>query len=314
MVFSGEQKPRARRRRCGPFPYLFKELEDEGRDHFLPRPASDLEGFMKGAATPTDIAALNIKALHVLKNTEGEECIGPALAMCWTGHSERSTLTSALIAVGASKSDRDLIGRWSPEGSDDYVRSYRAAVRRIVGIVIAEVRQGKSFETLDESGALEEAKQALIKKGLTVSQAEKNMEGINEVAQTILTGEPVVQILQEGEQQPKDPAEEIEPVSIAEDNKSGDHASLPEELDREDAAAAGVQYLIAVAAKKKGACLHLAEGCWRARGRIFSSWEAVEGTPGPDAFSRFCKDCWPKVGPILEEGISSEASASSSTS
>ena len=77
----------------------------------------------------------------------------------------------------------------------------------------------------------------------------------------------------------KNPAEEFEPVPIVEDNKPGDHASLPEELDREDGAAAGVQYLIAVAAKKKGACLHLAEGCWRAKGRFFSSWEPVEGDP-----------------------------------
>ena len=111
----------------------------------------------------------------------------------------------------------------------------------------------------------------------------------------------------------KNPAEEFEPVPIVEDNKPGDHASLPEELDREDGAAAGVQYLIAVAAKKKGACLHLAEGCWRAKGRFFSSWEPVEGTPGPDSFSRFCRDCWPKSGPIFDEGSSSEASASSST-
>ena len=126
---------------------------------------------------------------------------------------------------------------------------------------------------------------------------------MKEVAQKIFPGEV------------NEPKEQDEPVNHPEDFNPGDRACLPlpEEEDRGEAAAAGVSYLIAVAAKKRGACLHLLEGCWRARGRHFSSWEILDRTPRPEEFSRFCRDCWPKDGPVFEEGSSSEASASSST-
>jgi len=49
----------------------------------------------------------------------------------WTEHSERATLPSGLAALGIPKSDRDLLGRWTPEGSDQYVRTYNAVVSRM---------------------------------------------------------------------------------------------------------------------------------------------------------------------------------------
>ena len=67
-----------------------------------------------------------------------------ALAAGWTNHSERATLTSALAAIGVPKDQRNLIGRWSPDGSDDYVRTYRAAVRDLVARFVGAVTAGRS--------------------------------------------------------------------------------------------------------------------------------------------------------------------------
>ena len=282
---------------------FFRDVGDADRDHFFPRPSADLEGFRKGAATPMDMAALGVKVLTMVKDGKGNLCVEPALAMCFTGHSERSTLTSILISSGAAKSDRDLVGRWSPEGSDDYVRSYRAAIKRIIGVVIGESKKATIFEVLDETNALADVEKAMVAKGVPAEVARLQMEKLEEVAQKTFPG------------QENNPEEQNESFNHKEEIKSGDRACLPvpEEEDRGEAAAAGVKYLIAVAAKKRGACLHLLEGCWRARGRHFSSWEILDGTPRPEEFSRFCRDCWPKDGPVFEEGSTSEASASSST-
>ena len=282
---------------------FFKAIEEEERDHFLPRPSADLEGFRKGAATPMDWAALGVKALTMIKDGKDELLMEPAMAMCFTGHSERTTLASILISSGAPKSDRDLVGRWSPEGSDDYVRSYRAAIKRIVGKVVEESKKATMFEVLDENGALADLEKAMVAKGVPAEAARTQVSKMEEVAQKVFPGEE------------NEPEEQNESVNHPEEIKPGARACvpLPEEEDRGEAAAAGVSYLIAVAAKKRGACLHLLEGCWRARGRHFSSWEILDRTPRPEEFSRFCRDCWPKDGPVFEEGSSSEASASSST-
>jgi hypothetical protein len=34
--------------------------------------------------------------------------------------------------MGVPKSERDPLGRWSPSGSDDYVRTYRALVNELI--------------------------------------------------------------------------------------------------------------------------------------------------------------------------------------
>ena len=49
----------------------------------------------------------------------------------WAEHSERSTLSSGLASLGVVKSDRDLLGRWSPEGSDQYIRTYNSVVGKM---------------------------------------------------------------------------------------------------------------------------------------------------------------------------------------
>ena len=103
---------------------------DEGRDYFLPRPASDMMGFMELAAETSDIAALNLMTLEALRVPKyvdqdgGRWVVGErpllvgAVALVWTGHLERATLARALPPWGVPRSERDPLGRWCAEGSD----------------------------------------------------------------------------------------------------------------------------------------------------------------------------------------------------
>ena len=54
---------------------------------------------------------------------EGGRLFPVGLERFWSEHSERATLPSALAAIGVVKTERDLVGRWMPEGSDAYVRT-----------------------------------------------------------------------------------------------------------------------------------------------------------------------------------------------
>eukprot|EP00913_Durusdinium_trenchii_P024043 g22581.t1 len=76
----------------------------------------------------------------------------------WSEHSERATLPSGLAALGVEKSSRDLLGRWCPEGSDVYVRTYNSIVRKMQKKIVAVLRGEAAYEELDEGCVLEELK------------------------------------------------------------------------------------------------------------------------------------------------------------
>ena len=103
---------------------LWQEAAPWKRDHFLPRPGADLDSFVRGPATVGDMSALNVRALLALRKPIvvenavelGEEkLLSPLLAAAWTGHSERTTLTSALAAMGPAEGQRPL-GKMAARG------------------------------------------------------------------------------------------------------------------------------------------------------------------------------------------------------
>ena len=83
----------------------------------------------------------------------------------WTEHSERLTLSSGLASLGVVKSERDLLGRWSPEGSDQYyIRTYNSVVGKMQHIYAEAVRRGDAYHRLDEGAILEDLKVWLIER------------------------------------------------------------------------------------------------------------------------------------------------------
>ena len=47
------------------------------------------------------------------------------------GYCERSVLPTALSLMDVPPQDKDLLGRWKPEGSDVYARSFEGRVARL---------------------------------------------------------------------------------------------------------------------------------------------------------------------------------------
>ena len=93
-----------------------------------------------------------------------EGFIDEKLAVSLTGHSERGTLQSLLAGLGVPKEERQYLGRWSASGSDEYVRTYRLMVKRMLG-KLGEVLDDKNiFEVVDEAEALETLKEKSEKK------------------------------------------------------------------------------------------------------------------------------------------------------
>ena len=58
----------------------------------------------------------------------------------WTEHSERAVILTGLSVLENPPTDKDILGRWKPEGSDTYARSYGGRVARLQAIFLQ--RQG----------------------------------------------------------------------------------------------------------------------------------------------------------------------------
>ena len=80
--------------------------------------------------------------------------VPPAFLDFWTEHSPRACVPSWTGLLGVEKSVRDLLGRWSPTGSEDYTRTYRLTVKKLQQEVVAALRAGD--DRLEEDDIWEE--------------------------------------------------------------------------------------------------------------------------------------------------------------
>ena len=296
---------------------LWKGVGDPRRDHFLPRPCEDLDSFVGAAATPGDMVALNAKVLTILKVprvSDGKvvlkekRLIDDVVVPAWTGHSERATMTSSLAALGVSKSDRDPLGRWAASGSDDYVRSYRALVRRLVGVFVMSARSGMAYRDLDEESAMDDLSIRLLQKGVGKEDVDEKVVAMRKTAAGILgdlAGVKAVVI-----DLPRAPKETEASTELAKEGED----------DEDDTKGEKTLYYISHPRNKKNmTMLHRSDGCWRARGLRFLDYHVFEGEPHETDYRSVCADCWPKnrrkrnidpEGPVSASTSSSGSSAS----
>ena len=88
------------------------------RDYLMPR---ILDSRMASYGDGMVATAGLLSAMNLLAPVQGY----------WTEHSERSVLPTGLSVLDTAPSDKDILGRWKPEGSDTYARSYKARVARL---------------------------------------------------------------------------------------------------------------------------------------------------------------------------------------
>ena len=68
----------------------------------------------------------------------------------WTEHSERSVLPTGLSLMEVPPQDKDLLGRWKPEGSDTYARTFAGRVARLQALFAKMARGADRYDRLDE--------------------------------------------------------------------------------------------------------------------------------------------------------------------
>ena len=336
---------------------LWKPVGDPGRDFFLPRLGADYVNFGTGPASAADMAILNKAVLQRLQvpvathvTEEGEQRLvwkeGPYClikeSMCdgWTGHSERCTMPSLLASMGVPKAERDPLGRWSPSGSDDYVRTYRALIRDLMGRFRRAAALGRLAGVAEEEEAIEEARVfasrfAAYPEGEVASAAARLWESSSALF-TALEGKT------EQAESPtdddgdgataKDPDDWADFAAGLAEKAKASQLRLGQPLDPRISSSALdlwkcdevpategpayqplAPYLVAVG-RGNVRRLHRGDGCWKSKALAFREYEILEEEPpSQEKYEQYCRKCWPHSSPPVPE-VSDDGSASSASS
>lgn len=130
---------------------LFKKHAPFGRDYLLPKLNDEWSAFRKVMASYNDISAYSSRVRRRLKRPGEDDCIiHPVLAAFWTEHSERATVPTGLALLRAQKEERDMLGRWKPDGSDTYIRMYNGVIARLQQQFAKSARGAERHKELDE--------------------------------------------------------------------------------------------------------------------------------------------------------------------
>ena len=128
------------------------------RDYLLPKLNDEWSAFRKTMASYNDISAYSARVRRRLKRPGKDEfIIHPLLAPFWTEHSERATLPTGLALLRAQREERDMLGRWKPDGSDTYVRMYNGVIARLQLQFAKTARAQERHKILDERDIVESA-------------------------------------------------------------------------------------------------------------------------------------------------------------
>jgi len=298
---------------------LWAPIGPKDRDYFLPTPERCLGAFTRSPATEADMATLNKLVLQDLVSPLGAShpLVPASLLDGWTGHSERCTMPSVLAALGVPKGDRDLLGRWSPSGSDDYVRSYRAMVRSVM-TRFRQALASKTLEPADEEEAVEEAGAFARRHGDQDTEQHKgDVEQLARAAAEFISAgrQGHAGRLDSPTEEPDEPdavpsRTPVPPEGPPRGTAPG--ADTSEHEDDEDLAPVA-PYLVGV--HKGVRRLHRTGGCWAATVGSFARVEYIDMAPVPaDMYTHVCKKCWPSGDPNEVGAVTSSASSGDESS
>ena len=286
----------------------------------MPRISSDYATFIPKLASSNDLAGMLNGVLTLLMVPVVDD-VGTGLvesdmkmmtamyAAGWTGHSERATVTSVLAAAGYSQEDRAYLGRWAAGSSEEYVRTYRAVIRRLtVGFVHVSTTPG-AYETFDEAEAYEAVRDRLRAGGAAPNGVDSECEVMKERARTILAA-----IERESEKDSKamTPTTPRYNAAVVSAPVAGvDEGDDAEEMQEEDWAF----FVLAFDTRRKTTTLHWRKGCYRGRRLLFKQYQLVfEEKPAPGSFTTTCRSCWPTQAPAANGPCDSEEAGSTSSS
>ena len=127
---------------------------DFKRDYLVPVPEATMEAVSHKKAEYPDMAVMSQMLLSELGTPvfsysldswsldDSRPLLGTIGAKFYSEHSERNFVNSHAAVLGYDKQKRDMLGRWQPEQSDDYLRTTREVVSTIQRHVAEAIRMG----------------------------------------------------------------------------------------------------------------------------------------------------------------------------
>ena len=220
---------------------------------------------LSGLRTPTVVDGQWVATEDVL--------LPGAWPRAWTGHSERCTLPSVLAAAGVPKEKRDVLGRWGPDGSDTYVRTYKAAVRTLIQTFLAHAKSDSIFDAADEEDVLRAAAKRLRTFEYAEADLEQDMQTLVDTFKVVYRGFAT---------RPDREAVLTLPEVLPEELKEGEDMESP-----------SAQFILSYGRNRKFACLHTTAGCYYAVNLKFRDWEYLEAEhPDSACYDKVCRLCW----------------------
>eukprot|EP00435_Cladocopium_sp_Y103_P060801 s2357_g22.t1 len=285
---------------------LFKEHASFERDYLLPKLNKEWSGFRRSMALYNDISSYSAYVRKAAKRPgTSVSLIDAALATFWTEHSERATVPTGLALLRVHKDERDMLGRWKPDGSDTYIRMYNGVVSRLQHQFAKAIRTPNRTSLLDERDIVESAHSWLVERCEQIP--EDQLLGIlshleESLGWQVQPGWDVAGEVEEAE------ADEVEEMD----------ASPPEQVNTWTAAHKEERKPMYVVVETGRKCRRLHKsrgGCWMGREMTFKTSTEYYQMPDETAYTHVCKVCWPRDKPTdTVEDSSSSSSTSSSDS
>ena len=284
------------------------------RDYFLGPPNEDFSAPRKRPIDYIETDALNKRLLKELWtpvydesskrwSDSGRRLIEDELEKFWTEHSERSYVNSMAACLGFAKEERNYLGRWMPEQSDDYLLTSRAIVGKLQRAVAKALREGNPL--IDESESMLKMRDFMKKLGFgeeRISNQEERLE---------------FQRVSDGTETPPPTEDEVEQwlrtmrssnMLVTDDQSNSidelrwgfyriqqaDQEEVEELEAPEPEGPEAPPYIINFSTKRKVATIHLYNGCWRKIGRDLKNYQYLYDLADASEEAEFCKDCCPE--------------------
>ena len=334
--------------------YLFSDMNWGMRDFWLPAASKDLEGFQDRPQEYSEAASSGRALLTEAKVIVYDYSESPPIATTlekrendglkyplllkgmsgfWTLHGDRATLNSWASCLDYSMEARQMLGRWSPSGSDEYVRTARRIVLQTQKEISAKIREGCTPQELGEDELYEDMAKYMRSHGalpahilLQRQQLEmaftciygsmsdrKSVADLEDIADFDFGNDP--ELAEHGE--PEQGALENGPPQLLDAPVLPGEDSDPEEVPQ--VAILDGTWVISQNLAGKSRTLHRvgAGTCWRIPGIHYKYFEVLgeDISEQPEVeimklFDQPCKDCFPK----LKGSVGSSAALESSSS
>ena len=252
------------------------------RDYLMPLPSPDLSGCREAPISYADslnITRAILKELRPPIPTKdggaglcwkvGEGLLLPSdAALFWTEHSDRSLLTSWGAALGYTQDVLNRIGRWSPQGSEEYVRSSQSIVLKAQLEIAEYVRTHRSAG--DACGEAELLRQLIVhlgERGWAAGAAEETAGRLSYFCSDTI-----------GDRRTGLPSALPAPSSPSAVSSAG-----------EESGPASSKFVVAITRNAGVRRLHRAGWCWRKPGVDYAKFEWLSVPLDPTRYTTLCK-------------------------